>query len=162
MRVDACAIRAVQQLQSCSKVTSAGRATQRRERRTDGGEVAGTELGLGSDLLLSRRLHFRPVGSFNSRLPFPPRWLLPSGPTFFGGLAWMWQHSLAAVAGVSYGMRGNMTGKGGRMRPMSRGGNHAGQQATLRLLWKSPHVMHSGALRKALPSGTCGNTPVFQ
>lgn len=68
------------------------------------------------------------------------------------------QHSLAAVAGVSYGMRGNMTGKGGRMRPMSRGGNHAWQQATLRLLWKSPHVMHSGALRKVLPSRTCVNT----
>lgn len=91
-------------------------------------------------------------------LSLPP--LLPSGPTFFGELTWMWQHSLAAEAGVSYGMRGEYGGGGGRMRPMSKAGNHAGQQATLRLLWKSPHVMRSGALRNALPSRTCVNVPV--
>lgn len=45
VRVDACAIRAVQQLQSCSEVSGAGRAAQRRERRTDGGKVPGSELG---------------------------------------------------------------------------------------------------------------------
>lgn len=98
-------------------------------------------------------------GPFNSRFPFSPP-LLPSGPTFFGELTWMWQHSLAAEAGVSYGMRGEYGGGGGRMRPMSKAGNHAGQQATLRLLWKSPHVMRSGALRNALPSRTCVNVPV--
>lgn len=61
VRADACAIRAVQQLQSRSKVTSAGRGAQRRERRGGGRKVSGTELGSDSEaLLISMRLHFRP------------------------------------------------------------------------------------------------------
>lgn len=143
------------------ELTSAGRAAQRRERRTDGAEVAGTEVP-------GYRARLRFGGSppqhadafpapFNSRLPFSP-------PSFQAVLL-----SLAGSHGCGstpsrrrqvfvMGCEGNMTG--GRMRPMSKAGNHAEQQATLRLLWKSPHVMRSGAPRNALHSRTCVNAPV--
>lgn len=170
---NACASRAVQQLQSCYKLTSIGRDTRIRRmhwggggEEADGRDAPVTEVELVSDaLLISIWLHFRLLGAILTHaFLFPPRRLLQSGPTFFGGVTWMEQHSLAAAAGVRYGMRGNMTGKeGGRwMRPASRVGNHPRRQATLRFMWKSPRVMHSGALRKALPSWMRVNKPALK